>query len=372
MSDKLRKFFIIPREIRADFWQNSLKKNSISLFVISLMILGMEAYNIFRVLFLSRSGLGSVNNRIYFGMYCGLFLAAILSLILQHICRNSSLRLRWAIQYGSVLFFLLWHVGINIYDLFRNPEAEVLIYLTAILGLAIFIQMPSLYSIICYCLGYILFILLAGSILSSGTRLNLTYTTIVALAISLTNCHHAVDILLRNRELDLANRRLQELIQHDPLTGLLTKTAFRDSVELCLPSCSAKRQITMLIADLDKFKFINDRYGHPCGDYVLEETGRILKEVFPNALGIGRLGGDEFAAVMDMETPELTAALDRVNLLLGQLTWDGEILGACCSAGVCRLGRSGVSYDQLYREADSALYIAKSRGKGSAHLCEIM
>ena len=359
---KLQKFFTIPYEIQNDFWHHTLKKNTASLSVVSLMIIGMETYNIFRVLFLSRSGLSSVNNRIYFGMYSVLFLSAILFLFLERASRHGSVRLQWAFQYGCVLFFLLWNVGLNTYDLMQNPDAEILVLVTAFWGLAMFVQMPALYSIFCYSLGYILFIIFAGPILTSGTVLNLTFSTLAAAAVSITNCRHAVDMLLQHRELDLTNQRLQELLQTDPLTGILTKAAFQERAELSLSSCGPERPLVMFIADFDKFKLINDHYGHPCGDYVLAEMGRILKEVFPNAIGIGRLGGDEFAAVMKAGV---------FSRHLSRLSWNGEPLDACCSMGVCRLSRAGVSYGQAYKEADSALYTAKKKGRGSCHLCEL-
>ena len=68
MAKKLRKFFVVLDEIREEFWQSTLRKNSLSLLVMCIMIVGMEAFNFFRVLFWSRSGLGSLNNRIYCGM----------------------------------------------------------------------------------------------------------------------------------------------------------------------------------------------------------------------------------------------------------------------------------------------------------------
>ena len=72
--------------------------------------------------------------------------------------------------------------------------------------------MPGCYSLFCFGMGYILFMVLAGPLLMEGTKINMTFTAIVALAVSLTNFRHAIDMHLRNRELDLTNRRLQELL----------------------------------------------------------------------------------------------------------------------------------------------------------------
>lgn len=371
MMEKIRNFFVVPEEIRTEFWQSTLKKNNLSLLAISILIAGMEAFNICRVLFWSRSGLGSVNNRIYFGMYCSLLLAAIIAMTLLHVWRNGPVNRRWTVQFVSVMFFLLWHTGLNTYDLMKNPDGEILVFITAFLGLAMFIQMPGLYSLLCYMLSYALFMVLAGPMLREGTRINLTFTAIVALAVSLTNFHHAVDMLLQTRELNLTNRRLQELLQRDPLTGLLTKAAFNDCAQLCLSSYRPDRHLLMMVLDMDKFKLINDQYGHPCGDYVLEEMGRILQEVFPNVKGLGRLGGDEFAVIMYSKNEDVGQQIDEINRLLSLLSWNGENLGARCCVGVCRLCREHVSYDELYKEADQALYAAKKQGKAQWHFSEI-
>ena len=151
LKDHLRNFFVIPHTLRSEFWQDTLKQNRLSLLVICLMIFGMELFNMARVLFWSASGLDSRNNRIYFFMYCALCGSAALYLLLRHLLRSSSTRVRWAVQYGAVLFFLLWHVCLNAYDLIRDPTAEVGIYTTAVLGLSIFIQQYArIITIFCY------------------------------------------------------------------------------------------------------------------------------------------------------------------------------------------------------------------------------
>ena len=160
MRQAVWQFLRIPPEIREEFWQNSLQKNRLSLLVICIMIFGMELYNMARVLFLSSSGLGTLNNRIYFGMYCSLLLAAALSLALQQLTRRASSGVQWAVQYVSVLFFFLWHICLNAYDLSRSPGGATITFLTAVLGLAVFIQMPARYSIPCYGGGWALFLLL--------------------------------------------------------------------------------------------------------------------------------------------------------------------------------------------------------------------
>lgn len=363
MKETIVRFLRIPEELRESYWQDTVQRNRISLLVINIMIIGMELFNMLRVLFWSRSGLGTLNNRIYFTLYCTLWLAAVLSIVLQRLVR----RRQWAVQYGTVLFALIWHVCMNAYDLMRSPEAEISIYMTAILGLAVFIQMPSGYSFFSYGAAYALFMGLAGRILDTGDIINLTIMTIVALAVSLTSSRHAVIRLEQSREISEINQQLQALLQKDPLTGLLNKVAFEGRVRAYLAQEPAA--LTLLIVDLDDFKDINDKYGHPCGDHVLRETAACLRDAFARADGVGRIGGDEFAAVLfgSSERRAIEQYGETLGQALSRISWQGAPLGVRCSIGACRADSSAADYAQLYREADDALYEAKRLGKGRLH-----
>ena len=206
MRNQIKSFFMMPPQVQSEFQQDALRKNRLSLLVICIMIIGMELFNIARVLFWSKSGLGTLNNRIYFGLYCLLLVVSVLYLLLCGLLRQMDEKIRWRLQYGMALFALLWHVCINAYDLMRNPEAQTGIYTTAVLGLAVFIQMPSLYCLATYALAYGLFMVLAGPILDTGALVNLTITTIVALAVSLTSCRHAVIMISQRIEMTRSNQ----------------------------------------------------------------------------------------------------------------------------------------------------------------------
>lgn len=373
MGKRTLELLTIPPGIQPEFRQDSLSKNRISLFVISIMIFGMELFNIAQVLFWSASGLRSVNNRIYFALYCALLLGAALFLLLQYLLRGASLQIQWAVQLGSTGFVLLWHIGLNAYDLVRNPAAGAYPFITAVVGIAMFIQMPCVLSVVYFSLGYVLFMLLSAPALSVGTTINLTITTIVALAISLTRCRHAMIDLSQRREISRMNAQLQQLLQKDPLTGLLNQKAARDCIACSLDAAAPEDALALYMVDLDDFKAINDQYGHPCGDYVLEETARRLRIVFPDVICIGRMRGDEFAVLLHGAAGAKTLEQKGNQLIrsLSEICWRGRKLGVTCSIGILRVGRPGVSYEQLYAETDRALYDAKGRGKGCCCFREI-
>lgn len=361
MRAKIKDFFVIPSQVRPEFWRVTLHRNRISLLVICVMIFGMELFNMARVLFWSASGLGTVNNRIYFGLYCALFTAAAAYLLLDCLLRGRSERWERVLQYGAVLFFLLWHVCINAYDLSRNADAELMIYITAILGISVFILMPAKYAVLFHGAAYLLFLLLAGRSLTTGDKINITFTAIVALTVSMTSCHHHTTVLSQRLEIGRMNERLRAMAQHDALTGLLNKAAFQHRVAPYLETEGA----TLLMVDLDDFKSVNDQYGHPCGDFVLKELALRLGAAFPEAVGISRVGGDEFALLVSGgdEASLHSAAQELIHAVSG-ITWHGRNVGAGCSIGGCRVGSAAVTYDQLYSETDRALYQAKEQGKG--------
>lgn len=358
MGQSIRAFLSVPGPLRAAYREAAVRHNRLSLLIINLMILGMELFNMLRVLLWSTSGLGTWNNRVYFAFYAALCGAAAVSLILLRTVR----RRQWAVQYVTSLLYLLWHVGLNSYDLYRDPAAEISIYMTAALGLAVFIRMPAAYSVPAYVLAYTAFLHLSSAALSAGDRVNLTITTIVALAVSLTGSHHAVIQLTQQEEILKINQQLHQLLRRDPLTGLLNQAAFAEAVRACLARDGGA--VTLLMMDLDDFKEINDRFGHPCGDYVLQQTALHLRTVFPAAAGIGRVGGDEFSVVMagGAERADVQQASQRLARDLGRIDWRGRTVGIGCSIGVCR--GAGGSYEQLYQQADAALYAAKRKGKG--------
>ncbi len=368
LRSKIRDFFVIPSEVLPEFWNVAFQRNRISLLVICIMIFGMEIFNIARVLFMSASGLASLNNRIYFGLYCTLLALAVLYLLLSYLFRNRQTWLNCVIQYGAAWSFLVWHVLINAYDLMRNPDAEVMIYVTATLGLAIFILMPAKYALVLYGTAYPIFLILTGSILTSGDKLNLTFTTIVALATSLTSCHHHTTMISQRMEISRINEKLRFLAQQDALTGLLNKTVFQHRVESHLQEEGA----VLLIMDLDDFKSVNDQYGHPCGDFVLKEVAVCIGAAFPDAIDISRIGGDEFAVLITnmTESSLRTAAQDLIQKV-SEITWREQNVDVGCSIGGCRIGHTAVTYAQLYSEADRALYQAKARGKRQLRLNQL-
>jgi diguanylate cyclase (GGDEF)-like protein len=156
----------------------------------------------------------------------------------------------------------------------------------------------------------------------------------------------------------------------DPLTGLLNRRAFLEEIER-----RAGRQeredtpATLMFADLDHFKPVNDRFGHEAGDEVLRRTAALLRETFRPTDLIARLGGDEFAIWMD-GADHMTAAeraeflRDAVPRSLAEITGP-DLPPVTMSIGIAsRYPADGEKLDNLMRRADMAMYEVKRGGRG--------
>jgi len=146
----------------------------------------------------------------------------------------------------------------------------------------------------------------------------------------------------------------------DGLTGLRNHRAFQDDLHEVLGEPGATGALAIL--DIDDFKLINDRFGHPAGDDVLKLLARVLQSRFGRDSSY-RVGGEEFAILFDGTTAEAArSALDGLHRELGTTPFPHEELVAV-SVGVATFSGSAVSRDDLLRAADSALYWAKNHGK---------
>jgi diguanylate cyclase (GGDEF)-like protein len=161
----------------------------------------------------------------------------------------------------------------------------------------------------------------------------------------------------------------------DPLTGIANRRAFLEEVTtLALRPAADVRPVAVLLADLDRFKSINDRFGHAVGDHVLQlfATGASAK-LGPCDL-IGRMGGEEFAIVLyDASRDKGLAIAERIRLSFQEAaaTVDGRPVGSTVSMGmvVCEAGLS--DFSSLLVQADRALYRAKERGRNRVEVASL-
>lgn len=160
---------------------------------------------------------------------------------------------------------------------------------------------------------------------------------------------------------------LVHLARYDPLTDLPNRAVFLDRLHYALHLARRRQhQVALLFVDLDGFKPINDRFGHAAGDAVLVDVARRLRAHVRDGDMVARLGGDEFAVLLeDIELDEVTEVCGRVLTAIsrGVDTPDQQV-AVSASIGIS-YGSGHEQADEMLRNADLAMYSAKSRGKNS-------
>jgi diguanylate cyclase (GGDEF)-like protein len=152
----------------------------------------------------------------------------------------------------------------------------------------------------------------------------------------------------------------------DPLSGLLNRRGFEDKAEALLVAMArARLPVSLVIADIDHFKAVNDTYGHETGDQVIVAFASALREVSGDAHPIGRIGGEEFAIAlsgMELQTARLVAEGARVAFAQARINGLPPDESCTASFGVAQW-RGEEDYGELIRRADLALYEAKNAGR---------
>ena len=176
---------------------------------------------------------------------------------------------------------------------------------------------------------------------------------------------------------DVSNRRRAEdavihMARHDSLTDLPNRVLFRERLEQAMHRAVRQdEQVAVLCLDLDGFKAVNDTLGHPTGDALLREVASRLRQGVREDDTVARLGGDEFAIVhVGVHQPADALALAR--RLIGRIgalyDIDGRRIAVQTCIGITLAPTDGSQVDELLRNADMALYHAKSAGRGIARL----
>jgi diguanylate cyclase (GGDEF)-like protein len=170
-------------------------------------------------------------------------------------------------------------------------------------------------------------------------------------------------------KLTKAYGRLEDLATHDPITGLLNHRALQQRLQLEVAASETRntRPVSVIFADIDHFKQVNDTWGHQVGDIVLEHLAECLSANVRAEDIVGRYGGEEFVIVMPgqgreeaMRTAErLRTAIARSPLILS----DGREIGITLSIGVAVFPNDGRTLETIIAAADIAMYEAKRRGR---------
>ncbi len=277
--------------------------------------------------------------------------------------------LQWALTVG----YLVLGVILTLADVRVGANAGIATYLLASIVISVVslirpeIYIPLFIGVYAY-FDYALKKMGLDAVQLDGLRLLSMSVPVMLTVASWTVWQQYAKATLLQRQLTARNAELQYLAQHDMLTGLFNRRHFTHEAEAELARAArAHRCTSILIADVDFFKKINDRYGHPVGDVVLQQVAQIFTSCVRATDMVARLGGEEFIVLMPNTGQAGAMALAqklRAGLELKALSVAHHTIAVTMSIGVSELaaGHSG-AFEILYAAADQALYTAKAQGR---------
>lgn len=211
---------------------------------------------------------------------------------------------------------------------------------------------------------------LATGLAGDGLDYLVLITTLAVLAVALLTSVLDARLEARTaelaRSLTLANQELTQLALHDTLTGLPNRTLLADRIDQAMGRVAEQGGcFALMFIDLDGFKPVNDAFGHHVGDLLLKAVAARLRGHLHSQDTLARIGGDEFVLLVELEEPDdaMNVAVKQVNLMARPFRVAEHDLQLSASLGIVMYPGNGLDQHELLRNADAAMYHAKSAGK---------
>lgn len=182
------------------------------------------------------------------------------------------------------------------------------------------------------------------------------------------------ELAQKSQQIVALNDRLTWQANHDPLTQLLNRRAFKRYVQEAISDAQVSHnQHILCYIDLDRFKVVNDTCGHAAGDELLRQVSHLLQSGLRKSDTVSRLGGDEFALLL--RCCELDDGIRIANTLRKEVedlrfTWKGKVFRIGASIGLVSIDLTSHDLNQVMGAADSACYVAKNRGRNRVYVYE--
>ncbi|HYL03418.1 MAG TPA: EAL domain-containing protein [Steroidobacteraceae bacterium] len=181
--------------------------------------------------------------------------------------------------------------------------------------------------------------------------------------------HLELVVEARTQGLEAANKQLRHLASHDSLTGLPNRVLLDDRLAQAVAHAERDgHSFAIVMFDLDRFKVVNDSFGHRAGDHLIKEVAHRLAGIARSTDTVARLGGDEFLFIMDRlaKREDAVQIARRAVEALSQPIRLGDVdIHASASIGIAMFPADGKGVDTLIANADAAMYCAKQRGRNN-------
>lgn len=281
-----------------------------------------------------------------------------------------------------IFSYLLFGVAVSLID--QLVTSNIMPFFVASVGIAVTFLIRPIFVLIYYAITFLVFyytvdLMQTSSELLLSVRVNSITATGISVGIALVLWRNNIKSIQQKNQIEEqqeklkdSNRQLQYLATHDPLTGLINREQFMQTVEREIVSIqNNEKETSMVIMDIDYFKNINDHYGHPVGDRILKEVADFIKEVLRRTDIPARLGGEEFIILLpDTSLSEGNRVAEKLQQKLQDHSFsiDGVDHKITASFGVASLTHCHHSFQECYSEADKALYRAKNNGRNCVEI----
>lgn len=289
-----------------------------------------------------------------FDIYIGL---GVISLIICLIYSGSS---SFLIGY---LMFGIWSYALN----FIEPAFPLFTYILA--GIVLIITNSLVKNCKLYVKGTLFIIIytiissLTVYIISNDINFVLKFTFLYLIFATMSVFINMTVISYMQNYVKMFNQ-MEIQATHDALTGLRNRAQFNDVMNRLDP----KKKVSLLIIDVDKFKFVNDTYGHKVGDMVLINVAHTMESIISVKRSLARIGGEEFAVILHDHSleeainiaEELRKSVEAIVIKNEELN---QTINVTVSIGIASHPKQTKSIDDLYELADERLYISKKLGR---------
>ncbi|WAP68856.1 putative bifunctional diguanylate cyclase/phosphodiesterase [Jiella pelagia] len=281
------------------------------------------------------------------------------------------LRLTIALAVLLALAYVCWALGLTAYGgPYEQAHVAVFVAVTVIGCIFCLMHLPQAALIVTAAvfLPFLTFYLLQGHPVFVSISLNVGLVALVMLQVLFNSFRGFREVIVSRGEMERLSCENLRLAHTDALVGLPNRRHFFSELEQRVEKAAADgRPLVVGTLDLDRFKAVNDTYGHLLGDKLLEQVGERLRTAGGEGVLVARLGGDEFGFLIDADEGTARSIAERLcHAIALPFDLDGisAEIGASCGAAVFPDG--GTTAHELFDHADYALYHSKSQRRGTA------